>query len=366
MKKINLTIISWGFPQKMGGAEKELVDIAFNINREKFCVNLYGWYPQNNLLLKNMVNPYFPEISFIDGLKDIRNLNTIRKLADSDIILQFGKNENGVSFIPKNYNSLFIDMLSSERNKIDPNYDILYCVCQYLKEFYMNNNSFYNEDDIFEWHYGYDNRDVVKLDSNKRNICRNNFCGEDNDIILGYVGRLEHFKRVDILIDVITRFSEEKIKLLIVGDGSEKEKLQEITKIRDIEKNVIFTGWLDGMVLNDVLQSMDIFLFASDSEGLPKAVNEAMRNSLPLISTMPGGMSQMCINSTGVRIIPEGTLLQIIDDFEWNIRDLILHRDQIKYMGNVNREYINKFNSKYTMDLFENKLIDYWRKKILL
>ena len=65
-----------------------------------------------------------------------------------------------------------------------------------------------------------------------------------SDIICIFVGRLAEEKNIKLLIEAEQKLVKENnnIKLLIVGDGPEKEELHKLTKELNIEDNVIFTG----------------------------------------------------------------------------------------------------------------------------
>jgi glycosyltransferase involved in cell wall biosynthesis len=108
---------------------------------------------------------------------------------------------------------------------------------------------------------------------------------ERSDLI--FAGRLIKEKNVDLLINAVaiikTKFSE--IKCIIIGDGPEKNKLTNLAKQLKLEKNIIFTGFLEKY--EDVyryFKSSKIFVLPSIREGFGIVVLEANACGLPVIT----------------------------------------------------------------------------------
>ncbi|RJL74306.1 glycosyltransferase family 4 protein [Acinetobacter radioresistens] len=101
--------------------------------------------------------------------------------------------------------------------------------------------------------------------------------------VLLYVGRLSPEKEVDVLIESHARLysnKESSPKLVIVGDGPDRSRLQKMVQ----NSNVIFTGNLSGEVLATTYASADVFAFASQVETFGNVVLEAMASGLPVIA----------------------------------------------------------------------------------
>lgn len=105
----------------------------------------------------------------------------------------------------------------------------------------------------------------------------------NDEFVVGHIGRFSLPKNHLFLIDVFDKCLKKNpnLKLLLVGDGDEKLKIQEKIHKLGIDKNVIFTG-----VRSDVdrlLQAMDVFVFPSIYEGLPVTMVEAQAAGLPCV-----------------------------------------------------------------------------------
>ncbi len=108
--------------------------------------------------------------------------------------------------------------------------------------------------------------------------------------VIGVISRIEKVKGISYLLqampDIVKEFPT--LKLLIVGDGSERENLQLECRQLGIQENVVFTG-----IRNDVhqiLQVLDIFVLPSISEGLPMGLLEAMAAECPVVASNVGGI----------------------------------------------------------------------------
>jgi len=104
-------------------------------------------------------------------------------------------------------------------------------------------------------------------------------------------GRLVSWKGfyslINIMPNLLKRFSN--IKLLIVGDGPEKEKLQDAVRSLDLEDNVVFLGSVNHKTLLHHMKASDIFVLNTAYEGFSHILLEAMAMSVPIITTAVGG-----------------------------------------------------------------------------
>ena len=92
-------------------------------------------------------------------------------------------------------------------------------------------------------------------------------------VVITFVGRLIAVKGLDLLINAVNGI-EYKIKLLIVGDGPERLRLEKLVEKNNLQEKVVFAGWRRD--ISAILAASDIFVLPSYSEGLPLALLEAM------------------------------------------------------------------------------------------
>lgn len=106
----------------------------------------------------------------------------------------------------------------------------------------------------------------------------------DADLVLGVCCRLVPVKRLDRLIRLIARVKAKlPLRLLIAGDGPERERLESLTRDLKANRQVQFLGHCDD--LSDLYSSFDIFCLPSEAEGMSNSILEAMSCQLPVLAT---------------------------------------------------------------------------------
>ena len=106
-------------------------------------------------------------------------------------------------------------------------------------------------------------------------------CEETEKIILS-AGRLIKGKGFSDLIKIFKEIERDDWKLIILGDGPERENLSNLIKEYNLERNVCLIGFTNEIDI--YLKKSSIFAFTSKSEGFPNALLEAMCTGLPCIS----------------------------------------------------------------------------------
>ena len=113
-----------------------------------------------------------------------------------------------------------------------------------------------------------------------------------------YVGRLIPRKGINYLIDAWSGVQEQSKEgsLLIIGDGSQREKLEKQVKKLGL-KDIYFTGKIDNKKLNSWYQSADVFVFPSLEETWGVVVLEAMSFGKPILCSKHAGASELVHNN---------------------------------------------------------------------
>lgn len=109
----------------------------------------------------------------------------------------------------------------------------------------------------------------------------------DDTLVLGHVGRFTREKNQSFLMDLMAYLLETNpdifAKLVLVGDGELKERVEEEARQKKLQDHVIFAGASDQV--SSYLQMFDIFLFPSFYEGLGIAGLEAQAAGLPVLAS---------------------------------------------------------------------------------
>jgi len=141
-------------------------------------------------------------------------------------------------------------------------------------------------------------------DSAIRGRVRNELGYSESDIVLGGVGRIELQKRFDLLIEAFAelRHQDNRLKLLIAGEGSLLEPLRAEVRRRQLDEHCQLVGHRENMT--DTYQAFDLLVQSSDYEGTPTVVVEAMSLEIPVVATNAGGTAQLIQHQQHGRIVP--------------------------------------------------------------
>jgi 1,2-diacylglycerol 3-alpha-glucosyltransferase len=127
--------------------------------------------------------------------------------------------------------------------------------------------------------------DLTPYKEKPQPIDRSQFGFTKDDVISIYVGRLSPEKNLSLLLrafyGVTTTY--EHIRLLIVGDGPERDNLVSQVKHMDIEGKVCFTGMVEYKDVPAYLSSADIFVTPSSAETFGLSTIEGMAAGLPVL-----------------------------------------------------------------------------------
>ena len=124
--------------------------------------------------------------------------------------------------------------------------------------------------------------DRFKYDSNVRQKTRKKLDIE-NQFVVGHIGRFSYQKNHEYLIKIFKELTkkEKNAKLLLIGEGPEKEKIKKLVNDLNLQDKVIFYGLSNHV--EELLQAMDVFVLPSHFEGLPIVGVEAQAAGLPVI-----------------------------------------------------------------------------------
>jgi len=109
---------------------------------------------------------------------------------------------------------------------------------------------------------------------------------------IGAVGRLSAEKGFDILLDAVHEVAKTnpEVRLVILGEGTERSALEDKIKKLGIEERVLMPGYVRNA--RDYLPLFKMFVISSHTEGLPMVLLEAMAAGTPVISTDVGGIAE--------------------------------------------------------------------------
>ena len=162
--------------------------------------------------------------------------------------------------------------------------------------------------------------------------------GIQNRFTIISVGRFLKLKNFDLLIKVFKEF-EDRCQLLLVG-GKETEEYKKIIMENNI-RNISFIDFLNKKELFMYLKASDLFVFTSLLDVWGLVINEAMANSLPIISSDGAlGAVELSKNNSGIILYKAGSKEELV-----NMLDKIINSSEntLKKMSNSNYIKIQEY-----------------------
>ncbi len=133
--------------------------------------------------------------------------------------------------------------------------------------------------------------DTTKYTQSVSNCQRTMLAASDEKIIT-HVSNLRKVKRVRDVVMIFYEVQKKlKSKLIMVGQGPEREMAEELVHDLGLEEKVLFLG--ESHEIDKVLSYSDLFLLPSEKESFGLAALEAMVNGVPVISTNSGGLPEV-------------------------------------------------------------------------
>ena len=137
--------------------------------------------------------------------------------------------------------------------------------------------------------------DKIKIDSNI--ACHRSVMANENEKIITHISNFRKVKRIPDVIQIFYKIQQQiPSKLMMVGDGPEKEIAENLCQKLGISDRVIFFG--NSNEIDKILSYTDLFLLPSETESFGLAALEAMAWGVPVISSNSGGLPE--VNFEGV------------------------------------------------------------------
>ncbi len=161
-------------------------------------------------------------------------------------------------------------------------------------------------------------------------------------LVIGVIRRLEENYGIERLIRafklVLEKFPDKKLKLLIVGDGSLKNHLINLTHELLISDDVVFTGYIEYEKIVEYHNSCDISVVPSIRESFGVSALEASACGKPVIVTNAGGLPETVIDGSTGLIVEKDNIKQLASALE----KLIIDEQLRKTFGENGREMVKQ------------------------
>ena len=215
--------------------------------------------------------------------------------------------------------------------------DIVVTPSQHLKNFILN-LGFKNKIEIIN--------NGVLIPEENTNIFTN------DQINITIVSRLVSHKNIEKIIKAISDLNSPLINLNIIGDGPELNQLQKISLESNNKDNIIFHGKLNRDDINHIFLKSDIYIQASNYEGLPHSLLEAMSYGIPVLCTPVGECKEILGNED------RGYILDLPvskNNIKSKISEIIGEKNIANKKGERGKDFINeKYNLTNSFNLYKN------------
>ena len=355
MKKVCIIIPSLG----NGGAERVAFHLLNNLDMNKYELSFITVYNDSGNYIKDLRNG----IVHISLKKDkIRNsifaIYKTLKILKPDIVMVFSFELMiliGIFIIPFFKNIYFINRQINIISKLKfgklksyllrksiKNYDKIITQSQDMTEDLLCNIKI-NREKIVEINNPIDTTLIERLSNENIPI---ELKKEDRNLIC--VGRLEKQKGFDLIIEIMGRIEDHHIKLYILGDGSERIKLEKMIIEKHLENRVFLLGRKENPYV--YMKNADLFILSSRYEGFPNVLIEANAcGTYAICNNCPGGINE---------IIKEGINGSIVDFYNPNevIQSMLEKLNDINTEKDVIKKTVSEYSLKNIIKRYENAL----------
>jgi glycosyltransferase involved in cell wall biosynthesis len=142
-----------------------------------------------------------------------------------------------------------------------------------------------------------------------------------DDVVIGSVGRLEPQKRFDLLLEAVAeiRRARPRVCLVIAGAGSLSDQLAAMARARFPQGGCLLLGHRTD--IRELHHAFDVFVQSSAYEGTPNAVLEAMALETPVVATDVGGTSELIQHEVHGLIVSPGSVSALSEAVQSAIDD---------------------------------------------
>lgn len=182
---------------------------------------------------------------------------------------------------------------------------------------------------------------------------------DKNTFVIGSIKALEELYNIDILIRAFSslkiKYSSIALKLLIIGVGSQEQKLKQLALDLQISNDVVFTGRIPFSEISNYFNMLDVLVNISDYESFGVSVIEAMACEKPVVVTNTGGLKEIVENNNF------GSLVEI-DNVEQTAYEIEKYMLDESLKNKVGKDARAKVVQKYNWSNNVKQMIEVYTK----
>jgi N-acetyl-alpha-D-glucosaminyl L-malate synthase BshA len=191
--------------------------------------------------------------------------------------------------------------------------------------------------------------ELDKIRNEKHISCQRSVMAEKHERIITHISNFRKVKRIPDVINVFFKIQNQiPAKLMLVGDGPERENAERLVANLGIEDKVIFFG--NSNEIDQILSYSDLFLLPSETESFGLAALEAMAWSVPVISTNNGGLPEVNLDGFSGYLSDVGN----IDEMANRAISILKNNDTLEKFRKQALSQAEKFDIKNILPLYED------------
>lgn len=182
----------------------------------------------------------------------------------------------------------------------------------------------------------------------------------DDDFIIGFAGGMGPAQGIDLAIDAIERIPDNKnIKLLLMGDGTELNKLRDRVKANGLTDRVTFLGWVPLNRLPEYMGICDVMMMClKDNEVLnitvPAKLQTYMSCSKPVLAFMNGAGAEVVEEAKCGVAVPAENVEALSDAYVYLSS---LSREELQLLGNNGKTFCGTtFEREHVLDILDKEI----------
>jgi glycosyltransferase involved in cell wall biosynthesis len=195
---------------------------------------------------------------------------------------------------------------------------------------------------------------VPEADASDRERLRADWGCPPDAFVLGCVARIEPQKNPLFLPKILAQLPE-RVRLVWIGDGSQRGDLEQVIRNPNLAGRVILPGWHHNA--RSLLAGFDVFVLPSLYEGFPLAILEAMAAGLPCVVSDVDGVSEAIVDGEHGFVCPPNDAAIWLDA----LRRCLEHPELRADMG---RNALARFRHRFSLDAMARKTLSVYEQAL--
>ena len=234
------------------------------------------------------------------------------------------------------------------------NSDVVTAVSNNLKE---TTNQLFNINKDIQVVYNF--IDTKKYDRVQNEECKRGALAKTDERIITHISNFRPVKRIEDVVRVFYEIQKEiPSKLLLIGEGPDRKKAEQLTRELNIKQNVFFLG--NSTEIDKILCYTDLFLLPSNTESFGLAALEAMAARTAVISTNAGGLPEVNIHGETGYLSNIGN----INDMAMNAISILKDDAVLEQFKNNAKEHTKKFSLQNILPVYEDIYKSCYKSKV--